>query len=266
MRIEAKYFPDLDALSLEAANLIAQRVKEKVGKGRIFTLVLSGGSTPRRLYEILSRPPFLTEIPWGRIHFFWGDERCVPPDHPESNYRLANRSLLAGIQLPKANIHRILVEKGQGPWAAKEYEMEILAFFNSFYRPTRESATSKQKNPLPPPSPKGGGIKLKIPAFDLVLLGLGKDGHTASLFPGDPALTEKEHLSAYVPEPGLPPDLPRVTMTLPVINQAEKVIFLVSGEEKREIVRTILEDPSKAQERYPAARVRPRGKLFWFIA
>jgi 6-phosphogluconolactonase len=261
MQAETKYFPDMENLSIEAANLIAQRAKEKVGKGQLFTLVFSGGKTPQRLYEILSVPPFLTEIPWPQIHLFWGDERCVPPDHPESNYHLAHQSLLKKVQLPKTNIHRILAEKGQGPWAAGEYEREILSFFNSYCPPTLEPASTKPT----PPLQKGGEKGFRIPSFDFILLGLGKDGHTASLFPGDPALMEKEHLSAYVPKPGLPPDLPRVTLTLPIINQAEEVIFLVSGEEKQEIVQTILEDPLKAQEHYPAARVQPKGRLSWFI-
>ena len=265
MQIEAKYFHDLESLSLEAANLIARRAKEKAGQGESFTLVLSGGKTPQRLYEILSCPPFLIEMPWSRIHFFWGDERCVPPDHPDSNYYLANQSLLARVNPPETNTHRILAEKGQGPLAAREYERDILAFFHSLNRPTMESAVTKKNPPIPTLS-KGNEERSIAPSFDLILLGLGKDGHTASLFPGDPALMEEERLTAYVPEPGLPPDLPRVTLTLPIINQAEEVIFLVSGEEKQGVVRTILDDPSNAQERYPAARVQPRGKLYWFIA
>jgi 6-phosphogluconolactonase len=270
---EVKYFSNLEALSQEAADFIAQRVRDRVAESGMFTLVLSGGSTPRRLYEILSQPPFLSEMPWPRIHFFWGDERVIPSTHPESNYNLANQNLLSKIQLSKNNIHRIPAEKGQGPWAAGEYEREILAFFNSIHPDTIKApfVASVPQNPPNTPLIKGtaGGLnqeKSRITSFDLILLGLGKDGHTASLFPGDPALMEKEHLTAYVPKPGLPPDIPRITLTLPIINQAKEVLFLVSGREKKEIIRTILEDPLTAQDRFPAARVRPRGRLSWFIA
>lgn len=236
MKPEIRYFPDLEALSLEAAGLISQEAKKCVSGRDLFTLVLSGGSTPRRLYELLSSPPFGPEMPWPHIHFFWGDDRCVPPDHPESNYGLAYQSLLSKIPLPEKNIHRIPVERGPGLWAAEEYEKEILGFFNS-----------------------------SRPSFDLILLGVGKDGHTASLFPGDPALKEEDHLTAYVPKPGLAPELPRITMTLPLINQAGGVLFLVSGAEKKKIVEAILQDSAAGRDSYPAARVKPRGKLFWFI-
>lgn len=233
---EIRYFPDLEALSLGAAGLISQTADKSVAEKGLYSLVLSGGSTPRRLYELLSQPPFVQETPWPHIHFFWGDERCVPPDHPDSNYGLASRILLSRIPVPEKNIHRIPVEKGPGPWAAREYEKEIRSFFNS------------------PGS-----------SFDLILLGLGKDGHTASLFPGDPALQEEEHLTAYVPKPGLAPAFPRITLTLPLINQAEEVLFLVSGAEKKEGLRTILHESSGGRDLYPAARINPKGKVLWYV-
>lgn len=233
---EIRYFPDLEALSLEAAGLISQTADKSVAEKGLFSLVLSGGSTPRRLYELLSQPPFVHEMPWPHIHFFWGDERCVPPDHPESNYGLASRSLLSRISVPEKNIHRIPVEKGPGPWAAREYEKEVRGFFNSPW-----------------------------PSFDLILLGLGKDGHTASLFPADPVLKEEEHLTAYVPKPGLAPEFPRITLTLPLINQAEEVLFLISGAEKKEVLRVILHEPPGGRDRYPAARIHPKGKVLWYV-
>ncbi|MBI5605038.1 MAG: 6-phosphogluconolactonase [Deltaproteobacteria bacterium] len=242
MKPEIRYFPDLEALSLEAAGLISQTADKGVAEKGLFSLVLSGGSTPRLLYELLSQPPFVQEMPWPHIHFFWGDERCVPPDHPESNYGLASRSLLSRIPVPEKNIHRIPVEKGPGPWAAREYEKEILEFFNSRWSDT-----------------------MGAPSFDLVLLGLGKDGHTASLFPGDPALKEEEHLTAYVPKPGPAPEFPRITLTLPLINQAEEVLFLVSGAEKKEVLRVILNEPPGGRDRYPAARVNPKRKVLWYV-
>lgn len=231
-----RYFTDFEALSLEAAGFISQTANKGVAEKGLFTLALSGGSTPRRLYELLSSPPVGPEMPWPHIHFFWGDERCVPPDHPESNYGLAYQSLLSKIPLPEKNIHRIPVERGPGLWAAEEYEKEILGFFNS---------------------PR--------PSFDLILLGVGKDGHTASLFPGDPALKEEDHLIAYVPKPGLAPEFPRITMTLPLINQADGVLFLVSGAEKKEVIKAILQESDTGRDRYPAAQVKPKRKLRWFI-
>jgi 6-phosphogluconolactonase len=245
MKPDIKHFPDLEALSLEAAYFVSQTAHESIAKNGFFTLVLSGGSTPRRLYELLSRPPFFQDMPWSQIHFFWGDERCVPPDHPDSNYGMAYRSLLSKIPLPGKNIHRIPAEKNPGPWVVQEYEKEILDFFNS-------------KVP-------GSIGTAHIPSFDFILLGLGKDGHTASLFPGDPALMEKEHWITYVPKPGLSPEFPRITMTLPQINQAGTVLFLVSGAEKKEVLKVILNESDAGRDRYPAARVRPKGKLCWFI-
>ena len=270
MHSEVKHFSDLETMSQAAAKVIAQRVQEKVNERGLFTLVLSGGNTPRLLYEILSAPPFLNDFPWSHIHFFWGDERAVPKNYPESNFGLADQNLLSRIKVPKPNIHRIPAEKGE--WAAGEYEREIQTFFDSTYPVPSEKpflALELQNPPNPPLIKEGkGGFneeKSKVPSFDLVLLGLGRDGHTASLFPGDPALEEKQHWTAWVPKPGQPPDHPRITLTLPILNQAEEVLFLVAGQEKQGIFRTILENPSKAQQCYPAARVRPKERLSWFI-
>jgi 6-phosphogluconolactonase len=248
---EVKYFSSLEALSQEAARHFCQRVREGVADKGIFTLVLSGGSTPRRLYEILSQPPLLRELPWPRIHFFWGDERYVPSDHRDSNFAMAHASLLSRIPVPETNVHPVEISEQSGPETAFDYEEKIRVFFQA-------------PNPLETPlSPEQN---ISPPSFDLVLLGLGQDGHTASLFPGDSALEEKRHWTAWVPRPGQPPDHPRITLTLPIINQADEVLFLVSGEGKKEIVQTTLEDPMKAQSLYPAARVKPRGRLSWFVA
>jgi len=251
MNPEIKYFPDLESLSLAAARFIAQIAKKCAAEKGFFTLILSGGSTPRRLYERLSWPPFLPEMPWPQIHFFWGDERCVPPDHKDSNYGLAFLDLLSKIPLPEKNIHRIPVEKGPGPEVALDYEKEIRTFFH-------RSGVDRR--------PSSSIVEIKsIPAFDLILLGLGKDGHTASLFPGDPALKEEKHLTAYVPEPGQSPVVPRITMTLPLINQADQVLFLVSGAEKKEVIQSILHRPKSELDRYPAAQVHPKGMVRWFV-
>jgi 6-phosphogluconolactonase len=251
LKPEIRYFSGLEVLSLEAAHFISQTANKCVAEKGFFTLVLSGGNTPHRLYELLSQGPFARDLPWPYTHFFWGDERCVPADHPDSNYGLAYRSLLSKIPLPETNVHRIPAEMGTGPEMALEYEKEIWTFFQQ---------PDRKKNLVNP------DIKIKaIPSFDLILLGVGKDGHTASLFPGDPALREKEHLTAYVPKPGLAPEFPRITMTLPLINQADAVLFLVSGAEKKEVIEAILHEPDAGRYRYPAAQVNPKGKIFWFI-
>lgn len=249
--LEIHYFLDLEALSLEAAHFIVQTANKGASEKGLFTLALSGGSTPRRLYELLSLKPIAQEMPWPNIHFFWGDERCVPADHPDSNYGLAYRSLLSKIPLPETNVHRIPVERGTGPEMALEYEKEIRTFFQQSVR---------GKSLLSP------DVETKvIPSFDLILLGVGKDGHTASLFPGDPALREKEYLTAYIPNPGLAPEFPRITMTLPLINQAGCVLFLVSGAEKKEVIKAILHESDAVRYRYPAAEVNPKGEVRWFI-
>lgn len=247
MKPEITYFPDLESLSLEAADFIFQAALKGVAEKGLFTLALSGGNTPRRLYELLSRPPFLTAMPWDRIHFFWGDERCITPDHPESNYLLAWQTFLSQTPVPEKNVHRIPVEKGTGPLVALAYEKDLYHFL------TIDSHLDLQKDLRP------------IPSFDLILLGLGKDGHTASLFPGDPALKEHDHLTAFVPRSPLAPFLPRITLTLPLINQAGCALFLVSGSEKTEVVKAILKSPGSCRDRYPAAQVNPKGKVCWFV-
>lgn len=247
MKPEISYFPDLESLSLEAARFILQAGLNSVLEKGLFTLALSGGKTPVRLYEILSRPPFLNQMPWAQIHFFWGDERCIPPDHRESNYRQAFQSLLSKTPLPEKNVHRIPMEKGPGPLVALAYEKELYHFLPA------DPLLGSKEGPRP------------IPSIDLILLGLGKDGHTASLFPGDPALKENEHLTAFVPRSPLAPLLPRITLTLPLINQAGCVLFLVSGSEKTEVVKAILTSPESCRDRFPAALVNPQGKVCWFL-
>lgn len=247
MKPEVRSFPDLETLSLEAARFVVLAATRSIAEKGFFTLALSGGKSPRRLYQLLAGPPFLEAIPWEQTHLFWGDERLVPADHPESNSGQAFQALLSKIPIPEKNIHPIPTEKGPGPMAAAEYEEEIRGFFQIKANPDDLPA-------LPGP-----------PSFDLILLGIGPDGHTASLFPGDPALEDGGRLAAFVPLSPLPPFLPRITMTLSLINQAEAVVFLVSGKDKTGIIRTILNDPEKARSLYPAARVNPKGKSCWFI-
>jgi 6-phosphogluconolactonase len=200
-------------------------------RGR-FTVALSGGSTPKSLYSLLATKP---HIPWDKICFFWGDERHVPPDHPDSNYRMAREALLSKVPVPQENIFRIHSEEKDAARAAQQYEQTISDFFH-----------------LSP------GL---FPRFDLILLGLGPDGHTASLFPESAALAERDRLvvanwvdkfKAY-----------RITLTFPVLNAAACVIFLASGADKAEILREVLENSSA---HLPAQNVRPTdGKLFWLV-
>jgi 6-phosphogluconolactonase len=173
------------------------------------TIALSGGSTPAPVHERLSQATY----PWEEVEVFFGDERCVPPDHPDSNYAMARRTLLEHV---KTNVHPMYECDADG------YERELVSVFSE-----------------------------GIPRFDLIFLGLGSDGHTASLFPGKPALDVTDRIVTYVPEPGLPPPHSRLTVTFPVLNNAKLVLFLVSGEDKRPRVQQMLEGAD-----IPAARVQ----------
>jgi 6-phosphogluconolactonase len=206
-------------------------------KGR-FAVALSGGSTPRPLYAMLAGK-FAGSIDWSCVHLFWGDERCVPPDDPRSNYRMVRESLLDGVSIPLANVHRIHGEEDPKT-AAAEYEKELRSFF----------AGIRGDGP-----PRVG--------FDLVLLGMGDNGHTASLFPGLPAVTEKERwvMAQFVEVVSMW----RITLTPVVINAAEHVFFLVSGADKAERLRDVLDGPVRP-EKLPAQAIKPgRGQLLWLV-
>ncbi len=228
---------DAAALASAAATEFARRAAEAIGRSGRFAVALSGGHTPRRAYELLAEPrgPAGDRLPWDRVHVFWGDERCVPPDHPDSNFRMAREALLDRVPIPPANLHRIRGEAASPDDAASGYEDDLRAFFS-----------------IAADAP---------PVFDLVFLGLGGDGHTASLFPGGPALAEARRLA--VAAGGPPPATHRVTLTLPVLNSARAVVFLVSGGDKVSVLARILacSDPDPT---LPASLVRPRdGELLW---
>ncbi len=197
------------------------------------TVALSGGSTPKLLFELLADPnePFRDQISWHDIHFFWSDERHVPPDHPDSNYRMANEAMLRHVPVPANNIHRVPSENPSAPEAASEYEQTLIEI-------TQQS----------------------LPRLDLILLGLGADGHTASIFPGSEVLHETKRLVAA---PWVEKfQTYRITMTLPLLNNGASVVFLVSGSEKASIVKEVLEGP----EKYPAQAVKPtNGQLLWML-
>jgi len=235
---DVRIFPDLPALSRAAAEEFVARAGEAIRSRGIFTVVLSGGSTPKTLYALLGGDPQHREkVAWDKVHFFFSDERHVPPDHPDNNYRMAYRTLLSKIPAPPWYAHRMATELPDGNPVA-EYCEEIL---RQFFR-------------------LGPG---ELPRFDLVLLGLGADGHTASLFPGCDALKETKRLAVATWVKVL--EARRITLTLPVFNQAAEVMFLVSGAEKAEALRDVLEGPEDP-DRHPAQAVKPaRGRRLFFV-
>ncbi len=223
-------FADPGALARAAAEEVARRAEEAVAARGAFTRALAGGSTPRALYRLLADPrePYRARIRWPAVHAFFGDERAVPADSPDSNARMAREALLDHV--PLASVHRIPGELGAEA-AADRCEADLRAHFG----------------------------EVPFPRFDLVLLGLGGDGHTASLFPGSPALGERQRWAVAGPA-GLPPRVPRVTLTLPVLDAARAALFLVAGADKATALRRLVR-PAAGEEPIPAARVRPQGAL-----
>lgn len=220
-----------DLFEAAAAEFVAQASAAVRAHGR-FTVALSGGSTPRTLYSLLATKP---GIPWDKIYFFWGDERHVPPDQPESNYRMANEALLSKVPVHPENIFRIHAEEKDAAAAALQYEQTLKDFFHL--------------------SPG------QFPRFDLIYLGVGPDGHTASLFPDTAALNEKTRLvvANWVPKF----NTFRITFTFPVLNAAACVMFLTSGADKAPILHEVLEN---SRAGLPSQLVRPvNGKLIWLV-
>jgi 6-phosphogluconolactonase len=238
VRVEIQVVKDLEAISRTAAKMIIHQATGMKSGSNPFTLALSGGSTPRRLHKRLSHETFAAgELSWDKIHFFWGDERHVPPDDPQSNFRMAQETLFASAPVPVQNIHRVHAEEPDAVIAAEKYERDLNSFFNL----------------------KTG----QMPRLDCVLLGIGADGHTASLFPATTALKEKKRLvvANWVEKF----QHHRITMTVPVLNHAAQVIFLVSGQEKAEVLKEILEGNYRP-DLLPAQLIRPvHGKLLWLV-
>ncbi|MBI4395492.1 MAG: 6-phosphogluconolactonase [Elusimicrobia bacterium] len=231
--VDVRIADDEDGLARAVAGQIQELAVSVLKQADRFSLVLAGGATPRRLYERLSSPPHRTEVPWPRMHVFWGDERFVPPDLPDSNAAQARQAFLDKVPIPQENIHPMPTESGSLESSAERYEKSLRDYF--------------------------GGHP---PRFNLVLLGVGEDGHVASLFPGSTALLESVRWVVPVRDAPKPPP-ERLTLTLPVINQAERVFFLVAGAQKAEIVRSVLNDSSL---RLPAQLVRPApGSLTWWV-
>lgn len=229
---EVHVFPSLDALAEAAAGRIEAALRDAIGARGRASLVLTGGSAPGPVYRRLAARP--DALDWGAVHVFWGDERCVPPDDPESNYRLAREALLDALPIPPGQIHRMACEDAPSA-AAQAYTDALRAFF-------------------------GEGP----PRFDVVLLGMGEDGHVASLFPGAEAVEEEEAWVLVAEAPPSSPVAQRLTLTLPLFNAARLVVFLVSGAGKRAALRHGLGE-DEAEEPLPVARVRPRGDLAWYV-
>lgn len=221
---------DPEALARRAAGWIADLAAASRDR---FAICLSGGSTPRRLYELLGESPYRDRLPWNRVHWFWGDERFVPWDDPESNYGMVNAALLGRAPAPLRNIHGIITN-GSPAEAAAAYERELKSFYNS------ESLDPNR------------------PLFDIQILGLGPDGHTASLIPGTAVLEERRRWAAEVI--GARPE-PRITLTYPVLESSRHTAFLVAGADKRETLSRAL----AGDQALPAARIRPIGELTWFV-
>lgn len=235
---EIRIMTDSQELAYEAAELFVWLGEQAMASNVRFRVALSGGTTPKGLYAALAGPAFSTKLAWPRVDFYFGDERCVPPDHPDSNFCMANETLFRPLTIQPAQVFRMLGEDNRPARAALQYE-ELLR---------------KRFSASPPAWPR----------FDLVLLGLGEDGHTASLFPGTQALDEREKLVVATTAPQGVKD--RLTLTAPAINSARAIVFLVSGSSKANAVWLALEAPVQNNRRVPARLIRPEtGRLIWLL-
>ena len=227
---ELEILADPDALARRVADWLLAAAMEKAG---IFSIALSGGETPRRLYEHLAGSSYRDQFPWARTHWFWGDERFVPRDDAQSNYRMVREALLSRAPIPIANIHPIPTESVSPESAASSYERELKSFYG------------------------GEHLDPARPLFDVTLLGLGPDGHTASLFPGTAVLAERDRWVAAVV--GTKSEA-RITLTYPALESSRRAAFLVAGKEKR----AIFDQLRRGNADLPAARLRPTGSLYLF--
>jgi 6-phosphogluconolactonase len=233
MRPDVHICADGDRLGRDVAGAIVERLNEPLTPGVRRSLCLAGGQTPRALYQVLATE-YRDTIPWPQLDLYWGDERYVPPDDAQSNYRLVRESLLDHVPIPKENVHPMPTDLPDPDDAAAAYEQALRERFS-------------------PPWPR----------FELVLLGMGSDGHTASLFPGSPALAERTRW-VVTSRASVDPRV-RLTLTLPVLNRAALVFFLVAGAEKADILRRVLAGPPESAP-YPAAAVRPEdGRVVWWV-
>lgn len=249
MKPDVRVFADGNELSLRAAEAVVGIINQATQANGRCSLALSGGNTPRTLHRLLASR-FRDQVPWAKVHLFWGDERYVPPDDPQSNYRMARETLLEAVPIPAENVHPMPTGLPDPDAAAREYEKTLRSYFS-------QAANRSSGNRDP------GNQNDDWPRFDLVLLGLGEEGHTASLFPGSPALEETRRWVVAVKPPAAPS--PRLTLTLPAITEAASIFFLVTGADKAQALHHVLTGPPDARE-YPASGVRPaQGTVVWWV-
>lgn len=236
MRMDTRIFPDLESLSIAAMDETMRILRDSISQRGHFSIALSGGHTPTKMFQLWAGKPYRDDTPWQKVHLFWGDERYVPHEDERSNFRLARDTFISRVPIPPQNVHPIPTVSAPPDKSAETYEKELRDFFG-----------------------------VDAPQIDLQLQGLGVEGHTASLFPDSPALTEKQRwvLPVEAP-PGIdPPE--RLTLTPVVLNRGRNTFFLVSGEEKRQIIANLRGETSPQTSRYPAARIQPAGPVLWFL-
>jgi 6-phosphogluconolactonase len=235
MQMDDRVSSNIEALSRAALDHLFRILKDSLEQRGRFTIALSGGRTPAKLYSLWAQSDQKRkQTPWDHVHLFWGDERYVPMDDPLSNYRMARETLISQVPTPEANVHPVRTNLPTPREAAQAYDAELRKFFGS-----------------------------EPPAFDLQLLGLGGEGHTASLFPDSPALEEKRRWVVSVEAPVNPSR--RLTFTPRVLNCGRHTFFLVAGADKREIVAALRNESHPAHSKYPAARIHPAGPVIWFL-
>jgi 6-phosphogluconolactonase len=233
--VQIAIFDDKHTLSQHAAEYIMRIAQESIDRYGHFTIALTGGTTPGEAYSLLASEPIKSQIDWRLVHIFWGDERCIPHNNPESNFYLAQEVLLDKIAIPKSHIHPVPADQPDRDAASQAYTVEMQYTFGTD----------------------------GIPRFDLIHLGMGPEGHTASLFPHQASLHEKNRLVMPVSVPKPPPD--RLTFTPPLLNAARNVLFSVTGSEKAEALHAVLEGEYQPDE-YPAQIVRPtNGEVMWML-
>lgn len=241
---EIEIFSDRAALTRDAARRFIDIARNALDAGGRFSVALSGGTTPRELYALLATSEFSSQVDWQRVHVFFGDERAVPPDHAESNFKMANEALLSRVPLPAQNVHRIRTEL-PAEQAARDYETTLQEFFKL------------------DADERGRARINSFPVFDLVLLGLGANGHTASLFPHTRVLRETQHWVAaeYIEKV----KMSRITLTASVINAASNIVWLVAGADKAATVREVLRGAYHPDD-LPAQLIKPReGNVVWLL-
>jgi len=233
MKMDIRVFPDLPALNGAVLKEIDRLIAEGVAQRGRFAIALSGGHTPEALYTLWAQRD-RTLTPWDKVHLFWGDERYVHADDPLSNYRMTRETLISRVPIPTENVHPFRTELPSPEATAADYESTLRGFFGN-----------------------------AAPQFDLQLQGIGEEGHTASIFPGSPALDEKQRWVMPVIAPANPPQ--RITLTPVVLNQGRNTYFLVAGASKKEIVQKLRSEPEGKPSEYPARRLQPVGGAIWYL-